>query len=143
MKEYILHRTDQTNQGRDIAPPFVQRAMGWAKATNEITGLIRGLLADGMVTEGEAKYLREWIAARPDIMSDPLVNSLALRIERIFADGIVTAEELEELRVALTEYAPTAQTAPTTLPLDNPPPTVIIANRAFCFTGVFLSGTRN
>jgi len=45
----------------------------WAKATNEIVGLVRGLLADGEVNEKEVTYLRDWINNRPDVLNDKLV----------------------------------------------------------------------
>jgi len=123
------------------APAFVARAMTWAKATNEITGLIRGILADGVVAETEAAYLRSWIGSRPDLLCDSLVRSLACRIERIFADGMVTPDELVELKEILSDFSPEGN-SPTQLPLDNPAPTVIVLAKGFCFTGTFVSGTR-
>jgi NAD-dependent DNA ligase len=115
--------------------------MTWAKATNEITGLLRGLLADGVVTESEAAYLRNWLTQRPELLRDPLVASLGMRLDRIFADGVVTPEELEELKTVCMQFTP-QDDAPTSLPLDTPPPTIVIPHHAFCFTGTFVSGTR-
>jgi hypothetical protein len=139
MSEYILKVPTQNN---DAAPPFIQRAMTWAKATNEITGLIRGILCDGVVAESEAVFLRKWIGERPELLCDPLVASLAARLQRVFADGIVTLEELEELKAVLLQFDPQDQT-PTTLPLDNPPPSVTVSKKSFCFTGTFVSGKRS
>jgi NAD-dependent DNA ligase len=136
-KDYILRNTSTESS----PPAFVQRAMTWAKATNEITGLIRGILADGVVTESEAKYLREWINSRPALLDDSLVRALSDRIERIFDDGIVTPEELEELKIVLEQFTPEGEN-PTTLPLDTPPPKISIPDKTFCFTGTFVSGTR-
>ena len=114
----------------------------WAKATNEIVGLVRGLLADGEVNEKEVTYLHDWINSRPDVLKDKLVLSLAARIQRVFADEIVTPEELAEVKSLLTEYAAEGQ-KPTTLPLDNPMPDIQIRERRFCFTGAFVSGKRS
>jgi NAD-dependent DNA ligase len=138
MKDYILKSSYSTN---DSAPAFVQRAMTWAKATNEITGLIRGLLTDGVVSNDEALYLRNWISLRPEVLSDPLVMALARRIERVFEDGVATPEELEELKLVLTSYGKD-DNQPTTLPLDDPMPKVVFENKVFCFTGPFVSGKR-
>lgn len=139
MKDYHLKATGQTPAG---APAFVQRAMTWAKATNEITGVIRGLLADGVLAESEAAYLRAWIRDRPELLQDSLVVSLARRIERIFEDGIVTPEELHEVKQLLTDFAP-SENLPTQLPLDQPAPIIVIANNSFCFTGTFICGKRS
>ena len=139
MKDYYLKTTRQTPAG---APAFVQRAMTWAKATNEITGVIRGLLADGVLAESEAAYLRAWIHDRPDVLQDALVSAMAKRIERIFEDGIVTPEELQEVKQLLTDFAP-SEDLPTQLPLDLPAPMVVIINRSFCFTGTFICGKRS
>jgi len=136
-KDYFLKETRPTTE----APASVARAMTWAKATNEITGLIRGILADGVVAESEAVFLRAWIRDRPELLCDSLVRSLACRVERIFADGIVTPDELIELKEILSEFSPEGET-PTQLPLDRPAPVVIIAAKNFCFTGTFVSGTR-
>lgn len=140
MKDYYLKTTRPPPAG---APAFVQRAMTWAKATNEITGLIRGLLADGVLAESEAVYLRAWIRERPELLNDSLVAALARRIERIFEDGIVTPEELQELKAILSDFAPEEETLPTALPLDQPAPVVVIINMSFCFTGTFISGKRS
>lgn len=137
MKDYQLNQSSNPAQS---TPVFVQRAMTWAKATNEITGVIRGLLADGSIVAAEAVYLRDWIKARPELLQDALVGSLAKRIERIFADGVVTAEELVELKQVLVEFAPD-EGSPTLLPLNQPEPDVI-CTASFCFTGTFISGTR-
>lgn len=137
MKDYIINPSSN-----DVAPPFIQRAMTWAKATNEITGLIRGLLVDGAVTNEEAIYLRNWISKRPDVLRDPLVMALANRIERIFADGVATAEELEDLRLVMENYGKDDE-KPTTLPLDNPMPELVFIGKTFCFTGPFVSGKRS
>lgn len=137
MKDYHIEQISN-----DAAPTFIQRAMTWAKATNEIAGLIRGLLVDGAVSNDEAIYLRNWIKARPEVLHDPLVMALAKRIERIFEDGVASPEELEELRLVMESYGKDDQ-KPTTLPLDNPMPALLFVGKTFCFTGPFVSGKRS
>jgi len=138
MKEYQLNSPEPKSH----VPAFVERCAKWAKATNEICGLIRGLLADGAVSEGEARYFRDWVKARPELLRDPLFASLVTRVDRVFADGIVTSDELIELKDIFTEYAGPEET-PTTLPLDKPAPKLQIKGQLYCFTGKFLSGTRD
>ena len=122
-------------------PSNVARAMNWAKASNEITGLVRGLLADGQVNKAEADYLRRWIEDRPDLYADPIVRALTLRIANIYADGVVTPEELQELKAVLTSFA-REDGAPTDLPFTTPPPVIEFQSRTFCFTGNFAYGKR-
>ena len=75
------------------------------------------------------------------LLCDPLVNVLANRIARVYADGIVSDEELTELKLVLTKYAD-GENKPTTLPLDDPMPMIEISEKNFCFTGTFVAGNR-
>lgn len=143
MKDYRLNDPPDPNlRGHDNAPSFARRAMTWAKASNEITGLIRGILADGEVVEKEAAYLREWIVKHPDLYDDQIVRVLIDRLERIYADGRVAPEELDELKSVLRGFD-TDDGRPATLPLDDPPPQIVFPGQRFCFTGKFVYGTRS
>lgn len=138
MKEYQLN----TATSHDNAPAFVCRMSQWAKATNEITGLVRGLIADGELNKLELDYLKAWIEKRPELMTDPLVSALAVRISRIYRDGIITPEELKEVRSLLKDFG-ADNSKPAKLPLDDPMPDIAIPTKSFCFTGTFVSGTRS
>lgn len=137
-----VYNLKMNTASRDAAPKFVQRAMTWGKATNELTGLIRGLLADGILVREEADYLRKGISERDDLLRDLLVRSLAQRIERIFADGVITTQELGELKTALSDFG-REDGKPVSLPLNDPMPDIVFVDRLFCFTGPFTSGTRD
>ena len=115
--------------------------MNWAKASNEIIGLARGLLADGQLVRVEADYLRRWISERPELCGDPIVRVLAERIAKIYADGVVADDELEELRLVLNSFA-RDDGVPTDLPYTSPLPPVEFQSRTFCFTGNFAFGRR-
>lgn len=141
MKEYKLNNYKPQTQANDAAPGFIQKVTARAKASNEIIGLVRGLLADGQLVESEAKYLNQWIKDRPGSLSDPMVSALAQRLQRTYADGVVTPEELSELKMFLDSYAKDDGT-PTSLPLDQPAPLISIPGNTFCFTGVFACGKR-
>lgn len=144
MKTYQLNiaASPAPRTSTDSAPPFMQRCMRWAKATNEICGLIRGFLADGTLNHAEVQYFRDWIRANQELLYDPLVRALTVRVERVFADGVVSAEELEELKSLFQEYAEPGDGAPTTLPLDDPMPALVFKDVLYCFTGAFVSGSR-
>jgi hypothetical protein len=139
MKEYVL----RSKVKNDNSPAFVQRAMMWAKGTNELYGIIRGILIDGVVSDKEAEFLKEWILSRPDVIGDPLVARLADRLVRVCDDGVVTEAESDELKEIFNAYlGKPDEGEPTELPLDDPPPDVRVEGSIFCFTGTFISGTR-
>lgn len=54
---------------------------------DELIGLIRGILADGEVSEAETVSLAAWTLKHSDIVTDWPVNVVAHRLNRIFADG--------------------------------------------------------
>ncbi|MDR0620697.1 MAG: BRCT domain-containing protein [Deltaproteobacteria bacterium] len=76
-------------------------------------------------------------------------NVIADRLKEIYADGIVTKDELAELKDLLKDLsgglAKDAQqpvNLSTALPLDDPVPSVEFADKTFCFTGTLCSGPR-
>lgn len=114
----------------------------------EMLGLAKGVLADGRVVEAEAQALREWALMHPQVIDCWPGNALHHRLELIFHDGSVAAEEREDLADLLRQMVGGeagvmggASTA-TTLPLDRPPPLVIFPRRRFVFTGKFAFGPR-
>lgn len=65
------------------------------------------------------------------------------RLNRIYDDGVASAEELEDFRELLLEIVTENIDEPTPLPLTKPHPEVIFDQNVFVFTGKFASGTRN
>lgn len=116
------------------------------RAVDELMGLSKGLIADNVVNEDEAKFLQSWMEANVPCCQDKMVNILYRRIQEMLIDGIFDQTEKEELLLFLKNFtgqAPpdneTAQLA-TTLPLDDPPPSVNFAGSIFCLTGTFAYG---
>ena len=70
---------------------------------DELIGLIRGIMADGDVSEAEAIMLAAWTVKHDEIASEWPVNVLVARLSRIFADGRVDDEEREDLKGLLQE----------------------------------------
>lgn len=141
MKNHTLNRT-----------PFTQAA--WqnhvSKEFDVLKGICQGVLADGIVNEHEAVFLRDWLAANSDVHSIWPFSDIVARVTRIFADGTVTAEERDELKSIMLSItggtdgeSPVADTS-TALPLDVPPPARIeFLGSEFCVTGKFAFGTRD
>ncbi|MFH1725140.1 MAG: hypothetical protein ABII00_11045 [Elusimicrobiota bacterium] len=118
------------------------------RTIDELLGLCKGILADGVVNEKEAEALRSWMTANPETATIWPANVLADRLERIFADGRVDDDELTELRDLLTSITgqerdePVAEHKATRLPVDDPAPPVEFPGRLFCLTGQFVYGSR-
>ncbi len=122
------------------------------RGVSELLGLARGVLLDGVVTAGEARALHDWLQANPDLAGVWPVNVLAERLEQMFADGVVDADEREDLADLLKQMVGggtnssygiiAGHSASTTLPLDEPPPTLEFNGFVYVFTGKFAFGTR-
>ena len=114
----------------------------------ELLGLARGLIADGNVTEAEASLLRDWVGRHPDAVEHWAVRTIHHRLMTHFADGVIDVGEREDLKLVLDqlvsgELSATCNTdAASTLPLDQPPPTINWVGMTYVFTGKFAYGTR-
>lgn len=117
------------------------------RAIGELIGIVRGIVADGEVNEQETEYLAGWILANEEVRKIWPVRPLAQRLNRIYADKVVTHDEREDLRELLMQIAgkPDAETflsGATDLPLTTPPPDVVFDGNEFVLTGKFIYGTR-
>lgn len=114
---------------------------------NELIGLAHGLIADGVVNQTEAEYVHKWLVANRDVSDNPVTANLYRRVDAMLADGVLDAEEAEELFETLKKFSggdfELGEVLKSTgLPLDVPPPKVICPQCQFCFTGTFAFGTR-
>lgn len=111
-----------------------------------MVGLVRGVIADGKVTEDEAARLSEWAKSNPDIAARYPANLLARRLERIFMDGRVDGAERRRLGAMLTQLAENPHGVggeyplATDLPLTHPPPDIVFKGQTFVFGGEMAYG---
>lgn len=99
---------------------------------SELLGLLKGVLADGVVSQGEADFVRDWTASHPDARTKWPVSAICARIDRIFADGHADDAERDDLRQLfeqivggkVTMELKTADGA--AMPFDAPVPTIAI-----------------
>jgi NAD-dependent DNA ligase len=72
------------------------------QSLGELLGLARGLLADQELTDGEIKFLHDWLEDRYQMTSSFPGNVIHKRIKEVLEDGIVTEEERSHLVNTLT-----------------------------------------
>ena len=114
----------------------------------ELFGVVKGMICDGVVSDGEAVALAQWLRSHPDVATTFPGNLIATRVQAMFADGILDDDERQDLAQVMRSLC--GETADqsgdldraTRLPINDPLPTVIFDGREFCFTGKFAYGTR-
>jgi hypothetical protein len=120
-----------------------------ANAVDTIMGMCRGVLADGRVSEEEARALLRWIEVNPVARNEWAIAALARRLDAAMSDGVVTEEELRDLRSIMDQMLggvpdPKVATPQSTrLPVDIPTPDLVYPGRSFCVTGKFVYGSRD
>lgn len=121
------------------------------RTTDELIGLVRGLLADGMVVQQEAEFLARWLAEKREFLNHYPFNVLHDRLSEALIDGVLDddeARDLAELFLRLssnedaTIEAVVTGRASSSLPVTKPEPVVVFPERVFVVTGVFDFGNR-
>jgi len=112
-----------------------------------LIGLSKGLIADGVVDQAGAEFLMSWLVQSRQASDNPIIMNLLDKVSSILEDGILDTEESVELvnilRAISGESSELGELAKTTsLPIDNPLPSVIFNDSSFLFTGTFAFGTR-
>lgn len=117
------------------------------KSVDLLIGLAAGIAADGKVNQNEASFLKHWIDSNITHLEDPVINILYRRLSDMLQDGVLDEDESTELLSLLHQFTGISSPRPrvlasSTLPIDNPPPEISWAGRAFMFTGVMAYGPR-
>ncbi|WP_122875005.1 BRCT domain-containing protein [Pseudomonas viridiflava] len=118
------------------------------KSVDALIGISVGLIADGQINQLDAQFLQKWIETNLAHLDDPVVNILFRRLNDMLSDGILSAEESEDLMLLLKQFtgiAP-ASNAPalrvSSLPLNDPLPIIDWSDRTFMLTGTMAYGPR-
>jgi hypothetical protein len=118
------------------------------RATNELIGFVKGILANGPIDESKIEALAKWLLKNRELQQVWPVNVITERVAHVLRNGITDEQERVELNDILEKVVGPepdrfleSRTA-TRLPLTDPPPTVVFAGRLFVLTGKFLYGTR-
>lgn len=116
-----------------------------AREIDELTGLCKGALLDGTISQIEAEGIRKWLDTHHHCLDTWPASILYERLRAMLADGHLDADEQAELFGIMVRMAtPPTDNLPTstTLPIDEPAPEIAIEGHSFCFTGVFDFGSR-
>lgn len=127
---------------------FLARSRVTDRQIDEMMGMCRGMLADGMVNQSEGEFLLNWIEANLDVVDRWPANKIYPRLYEMLSDGVLDDDEERELLDLLvtTMGSPrvnaTGDSASTALPFDDPAPRVNFHGEIFCLTGKFVAGPR-
>lgn len=128
--------------------PAIDSERRLERAVGEMLGICKAILLDAVVDEAEATFLRNWIAAHPEVTRTFAGAAIARRLKKIFADRRVDPDEQRDL-AELLEMVIAGQTeilvgqeAARALPLERPAPPLDFDDRTFVFIGKFAFGTR-
>jgi NAD-dependent DNA ligase len=119
------------------------------RTITEFIGIAKGMVADGVISEGEANFLQLWLQENYALADVWPVRPINERVRQMFADGIIDAKERLELFEILKQLAggeslhENITSFSSTLPISQPQPHIIIKKHSFCFTGKFAYGLRS
>lgn len=138
----------QDSHGQPLVGAFRSDAV-LDRQIDELIGIIKGVMADGMVHQGEVEFLLQWLQANNAVRDKWPAKAIYPRLLAALADGVVDLEEEREIMELLMATVG-GNTAPqeglssdsTSLPLTIPAPSITFPSSSFCFTGKFRSGTR-
>lgn len=118
------------------------------RSLDELIGLAKGMVADGIINQHEAEFLQKWLQCNNEIADTWPANVLYNRTVEMLCDGVLDHDEQMELLELLTSFTgqipveKELENMSSTLPLDSPAPALSFNGRTFCFTGKLVSGTR-
>lgn len=112
-----------------------------------LIGLAKGITADGKVDQNEAEVLLNWLAQSRDISEHPIILNLFDKVCSFLEDDVLDVDESSELLSILlrisgdpSEFGEIAKTS--SLPVNDPVPSIIFPDKLFLFTGTCVYGTR-
>lgn len=118
------------------------------KAVDQLIGICSGLIADGELNDAEIAFLATWLADHKEVCGEFPGLQVSRRLKAVLADGVITPDERADLAEVLQQISGNrffdtgaAEADGPAIPAD-PSPSIVFAEKRFCFTGKFAFGTR-
>ncbi len=122
----------------------------------KLQGILHGILADGVITEEEAKELARWLTENDHLKGTYPFDELDSLLTGVLADGKIDEEEQHTLKSFFEEFISysmarrisnareaAAEKSSLKLPgICSLCPDIVFAGRTFCFTGTSLRAPR-
>lgn len=84
------------------------------KAITDYFGIVKGIMADNVITEEERGFLSKWKKDNSAILNVPELQKLVSYIDEALSDGILTESEKNDIYLIIGEYYSTIKAAPET-----------------------------
>lgn len=105
------------------------------RSLSELSDIIKGIVADGKLTDQEICCLQEWMEDNDHLAGNFPFDSVFEKLREILADGIVTDAERQELLTFLLMQADPVENRSSAESAD-------FCGKKVCLTGEFARGTR-
>jgi hypothetical protein len=118
-----------------------------ARDTNEVLGVLRGLIADGTISASKVIFLGKWLTINSEFTRDWPFRELLPEVLSTIENGC-RASDLEGTGKTIVRICGNPQPSefanrPSQLPFSTPAPEVIFPNKEFVLTGRFEFGPRS
>lgn len=141
--------TLKDNDGQPRAQFPAALISNYGKTADQLIGICRGILIDGHVNDAEAEGLRRFVTTVCEKNNQFPFGQLKARLDKIWADDVITDEERVELRGIMMDFAgltdeSVTKEAETTriIPFDSDR-NILFSGKNFVVTGRFGYGTRS
>ncbi|MBN8921809.1 MAG: hypothetical protein J0I96_01830 [Rhodanobacter sp.] len=137
-----------SNEHGEAPSAAITRRARRDRSTDELIGLCRGILADGVISEVEARFLMEWLYQHREFRASFPFNVLYGRVDTALSDGIFDLEEQRDLLESVhaviggEHYGAEIASLSTWAPFDNPQPVIRFPRSDFVLTGRFVAGPK-
>ena len=117
------------------------------RKVDELIGICAGIAADGLINKEEVDFICSWLNKNREATTCFPGDILVSRLRDMLDDGVLDAEESEELLSLLREssgqqFSSSIAASSANLPFDDPAPAVEFSGRIFVFSGIFAFGPR-
>ena len=117
------------------------------KTVHELIGLAGGIIADGVVAQSEAEFLKKWIIANgAGSFDNPFIMPLYEKLETLLEDGVLDDKESADLLKTLTDISggdfEMGELRKSMAAVFDENAFIDFHGREFCITGTFNYGER-